>query len=366
LRSRLRTLLRCLAVAGALAVIGPAPALAAEPMPCRGVSFTDAADAAPNRDIRAGWFSIADGRLTANLRLAQVDQELEIGKQSATFTMYYGARRPDGSRSKPHYAEATTDGERWSFEYGEDSGGPRQGATTGSVQTGRDGVIEIVIPSVHATLGDTLVAAHARSFARELFSFTGGQTDFAPDGEDPQRGGGYGADFLAEPCPAPQTEPKPTPESGPPPGPRPEPGAAPGNGSANGGQPTTPPPGSPPPGSPPPGSPPPASPPPASPPPASAPARFAVTVPRLRASSLARARSLRVRVRPSLPVTSLIVALRKGGRTFARARRASLIGPATVKLVVRRRIRRGTYRLTVSGRTPEGRAVTRAVTVRVA
>ncbi len=66
------------------------------------------------------------------------------------------------------------------------------------------------------------------------------------------------------------------------------------------------------------------------------------------------------------PPTSLVVPLRKNGKTFTRRRRASLTRPATVRVAALRKIRRGTYRLTLSGRTPRGKTATQAATVRVA
>jgi len=322
--------LLCLAL-GAISVLvaaAPDPAHAAAPMPCRGVSFADADDAAANRDIREGWFSLSSGRLTANLRLEQVDQRLETGEGAARFAMYYTVR--DASR----YVAATTDGTAWTFVYGDDGGGSDPPvATAGTVDAGPNGVIEIEVPKVHAAERDTLRSIHARSFTQDAARVARSLADTAPDGDG--RRFGYGANFVAEPCPPPS------------PGPQSQPGP-----SAPQPEPT----------------PPVASPlvpmrPQTTSP--AAPAPFRLTVPRLRARSLARGRTFRVKVDPSAPLEGLTIRLSRGRRVFARGRLASLTRPAAVKVEVGRRIVRGTYRLTVSGRTRAGSRVAGAVVVRV-
>lgn len=306
----------------ALVAVGAAPASAAEPMPCRGISFTDPADAPANRDIREGWFSYSGGRPTANLRLARVDEQFDMGDGSATYAMYYTVRRTS------RFVSARFGDGAWSYAYGDDGGGVR-GTTTGSVRLGPGGVIEIEVPQVHAVQGDTLLSVHARSFTGDALGLLGTQEAGAPEGQAGQFG--YGANFLVERCPAPpsdaQAQPAPLatpdrPTAAPPAAPA-APGAAPRR------------------------------------------AAFTVTVPRLRARSLTRGRSFRVRVDPAAPVEALAVTLRTKGRVFARGRRASLTLASRVKVKVGRRIVRGTYRLTLSGRTPAGRRVSGAVTVRV-
>ena len=311
-----------LATAIALAAVGAAPASAAEPMPCRGISFTDPDDAPANRDIREGWFSFSGGRLTANLRLAQVDEQFATGDGSARYAMYYTVRRTS------RFVSARFDDGAWSYEYGDDGGGGVRGTTTGSVRLGPGGVIEIAIPPAHAVQGDTLLSVHARSFTSNVLGL-GTQEDGAPDGQSGQFG--YGANFSVEPCPAPPSDPEP----------QPAPLAMPDRPTA--------------------------APPAATAAPGAAPRRaaFTVTVPRLRARSLKRGRSFSVSVDPAAPVKALVVTLRKNGRVFARGRRASLTGASRVKVRVVRRIAKGTYRLRLSGRTPAGRTVTGAVAVRV-
>ena len=329
--------LLALAAAVALAAAAPTLAPAADPMPCRGVSFTDTDDAPANRNIREGWFALSEGRLTANLRLEQVDQQLAPGELTASFVMYYGVRRRDGSRGGARFAAAKRDDNRWSFEYGNDDGSPPSGATTGAVQPGLNGVIEIEIPRAHAVEGDTLASVHARTFVRGPANPLANTTDYAPDGPSP-----YGADFLAEPCPTPT----PTPTAAPSPTPTPAP-------PTPGPQPQTP-------------SGPPSDPPATPNAPKGEPAPFTVRDPRLRARTLSRSRSFRVVVDPASPVKNLVVTLRRGnGPVLARGRRASLRGPASVKVGVSRRIARGTYRLTISGRTAAGTTVRSTVPVRV-
>ena len=314
-----------LGTAAALAAASGTHAAAAEPMPCQGSSFTDKDDAPANRDIREGWFSYSGGRLTANLRLEHVDQQLETPGGSAEFAMYYGARRVS------RYVSATTDGETWSFEYGDDNGSAATAATTGAVQPGPNGVIEIEIPSVHAAEGDTLGGVHARSFSRGPANVGSSVTDSAPDSREPGKFG-YGADFKVEPCPAPQSEPQPQPAPEAPPG-QPTPAPPGGDGTPSITAPRAP---------------------------------FTVTVPRLRARSLKRGRSFRVVVEPSEPVQALVITLRRNGRVLARGRRASLTTTGAVRVKVRRRITRGTYRLRITGRTAVGARATGTVAVRVA
>lgn len=323
----------------ALATVAPSAAPGADPLPCRGLSFTDEAGGAANRDIREGWFSFSGGRLTANLRLAQVDQRLETGEGSASFVMYYGVRYSgDRGRGAPAYVSARTDGTTWAFEYGDDGGGVRRGSTTGSVQAGPDGVIEIEIPSVDAAEGDAIIFVHARTFTRAPAEVTGAAKDYAPGDED---GRGYGADFPVEPCPAPQGETKPPPGSEPQPTPAPTPSPTPTPDS-------------------------PSSPPGPIAPEAEA-APFTVQVPRLRARSLRRAATFKVVVDPSAPLKRLTARLStRRGKVLARGRRGSLTRAASVKLRVRRRVVRGTYRLEISGRRADGSTVSRTVRVRVA
>ena len=332
------------ALASVAALAAPAPGLApaADPMPCRGLSFADGEDAAPNRDIREGWFSFSGGRLTANLRLAQVDDRLETGEGSATFRMYYGVRYSgDRGRSLPRYVSARTDGKAWSFQYGDDDGTAASGATRGSVQAGSGGVVEIEIPTVHAAERDTLIFVHARSFATDPAGVTGGLKDYAPgNGSRDSGSGGYGGDFLVEPCPAPQSETKPPTGSQPQPtpGPQGESMAEPAPGSAPAPSPVA----------------------------KEGPAAFTVKAPRLRARALRRAASFKVVIGPSVPVKALTVKLKKHGKTLASGRRASLIAAATVKLTVHRRIAKGSYRLVISGRRADGTSVTGEFRVRVA
>lgn len=203
-------------------------------------------------------------------------------------------------------------------------------------QPGRNGVIEIEIPAVHAAERDTLSYVHARSFTSDSVNVTGSLKDSAPDSGDPAKFG-YGADFTVEPCTAPQPEPQPQPQ--PQTQPESEPLAAPSRPTA--------------------------APPTADMPSTTRRAPFTVTVPRLRARSLKRGRSFKVVIDPSQPVKKLVTTLRKNGRVLARGRRASLRRTAAVKVKVTRRITKGTYRLTITGRTSTGNTATGTVAVRV-
>ena len=326
-----------LPLAAVLALLAAAPAAAAPaPMACRGNAFADdpAGDAQTNvvmttapgsHDLRSGFFVVADdGRLTANLKVADLTTDLAPQATALSLVAYFTAGGTE------RYVAAITDGATWSYEYGHTSGSTRvkDGDTTGTPYGGADDVMEIVVPASLGLAGQTLTAPRGETIATYPL---GG--DFVSD-RGPDSGPGTSFEVAVCPPPPPPPEP-PAPPPPPPPPAEPEPQAA---------IPTTLIPIV----------------------PVKPAAPYTVTVPRLRARLLRKGRTFSVVIDPGQAVTGLTVTLSKGRKVLAKGRLASLTKKATVRLkVAPKRIPRGTYKLTISGRTKAGRTAAGAVAVDV-
>lgn len=312
-----------LTLAAVLALVAAAPAAAAPaPMDCRGMAFDDPAGdasygtfgtrAPDNLDLRGGFFRYAGGELEADIVTTASGTAVAAGADGGRVVMTFTA---GGTR---HYVAAKLANGAWSGEAGDvNSDGSLAAPSSNPVPAVADSVAQIPVPKGFYLAGQTLTAPAAMSFV----DFTTGeqQADVAP-------ASGTGTAFEVDECPPPPLPP-------PPPPPPAQPGI-----------PTTLIP--------------------------TAPVRpaapYTVTVPRLRAKLLRKGRTFTVVVVPGQRVTSLTVTLSKGGKVLAKGRLASLAKKATVKLkVAQKTIPRGTYKLTISGRTPTGRTAAGAVAVDV-
>lgn len=330
-----------LALPAALLALAPATASAAAPAPmdCGNgplVAFADAAGdsmgtltspASPSTDLKAGFFTFTDGspdRITADLRVADLSATMPSGAIAIRYVVFYTA-----GATQRYVAAIRTGDAAWAYEYG--TGGPsdplvKVGDTTGSVVTGVDGVVEIVLPA-EIVEGDALTAPSGKVILEDTLLATI-TADEANTGA---------ATFTAQPCPPPPP---------PPPPPNPEPVVE---------QPPPPPPPAPP-----------AQPTPVAPvvfirpePP------FTVTVPKLSAKRLKKGRSFTVLVEPTAPVTRLTVTLSKGVKVLAKGSLASLPRAARVRVTIAKKVAKGTYKLTFAAFGANGKKVAGAVAVDV-
>lgn len=209
------------------AVLACAPsATAATPAPgCAGLSFTDprgdavedifglgvGPPAAASLDLTAGWLREQDGRLTANIQVADLSLTTPGDSRAVwTFNWYAGAQR--------FYVQASNDGRALAYSYGtydDSSSSFRPDPTvpvSGSVFTGPSGVVQIDLPARHAQPGIKL----ERPFAESAEEVAGGRAiaDRAPDslGGEPFVVGGCLDAPPAPPAPpaAPRQPAKPT------------------------------------------------------------------------------------------------------------------------------------------------------------
>lgn len=194
------------ALATLLAVLAWAPAAVAAPAPgCAGISFTDGRGdaiedafglgvgppAGANLDLVAGWVREDEGRLTANIQVADLTPAPPGGggRSVWTFNWHAGAQR--------FYVQAASDGSSVGYSYGtyDDASASLRPDTsvqvTGALFGGPDGVVQIDLPARHAQAGVVL----ERPFAETAEEVAGGRSvvDRAPDA-------GSGRDHLVGGC----------------------------------------------------------------------------------------------------------------------------------------------------------------------
>src|SRR5262249_19532899 len=153
----------------------PTPRAALPAVGCGGLQWTDPAGdtsyslvvdlpiAQPDSlDLTAGWFRYEGGVLTANLRVANLDKN-QYGTLS-TDSIYY--MWWTGSDDVGYFVDADNNNGTVSYNYGElGTGVTTDGATKGTFNEGKDGVISIVVPqaATKATEGSTLKSTYGRT-----------------------------------------------------------------------------------------------------------------------------------------------------------------------------------------------------------
>lgn len=322
---------RPLLVAAAAAVACVATAWAQEPPPapgCQGVATGDPrgdqrttfGEAPDTLDLTGAFFrtdKTTSGRLltTANIQVARVDPSAPAGVRTASWIMHWR----DGDVLR--YAGATVTGaDEPVFDYGRVDGSSyvSEGGTSGRFVTGENGVIQIVLPEVISAPGQRLEAPYAAS---HVVSDVAGapvaeEADLAPD--DAQAGG---RTFVVAEC-SPHGD-APVPEPGPP-------VAGPRGGSLE-----------------------------------HAPPRLTVVTKSADARYVRRRGRIFLRLRSTGPVTKLQGLLERHRRPFGSGRLKAMHGKGTLIVRLTRRVRRGRYRLLLSGRDAERAPVTARARIRL-
>ncbi len=190
-----------LALATAMAT--PTPATAAAPQPCAGVKqITDTNDGHHNgTDLRAGWFSEANGKLQAVIEVAfgawepQHDDDTAVAGYALTWEVGGVRRYVRVEAPKPGRGEVRFDHGTWTRAAGFVSAG----TTSAELISGAGGTATIDVPAAAGGPAGTVLA---RPLA---LTYDGTPTnephwvDRAPGGETPD-GTEYGADFVVGTC----------------------------------------------------------------------------------------------------------------------------------------------------------------------
>lgn len=296
------------AALAAVALAAPAAEAADRPRPCQGSPIlTDPAgdafigvgpvgesprEAGPNTDLTGLFINNRGGRHTVNITIADLTTAVPTDATGVSYRMTYKL----GDASNFLRAVISSEG-TVTYTYGR--GDSEDGDTTGALFEGKDGVISVTLPSSHAgRMTDVVVAS---SYVRARADTP---TDRMPDGE----GSGTYDDAL---CPTNTSMPV----------------------SSNG-----------------------------TPPPASItedPSQTAALSVRarpnkLKLKKLRRARKLSLTLTSSEPLEDISISLQKGKKVVGAAKRDLLDGSEKVTLKLRKRLKRGAYRLVVTGRRDDG------------
>jgi hypothetical protein len=194
------------ALATGLAAVPGAPAGAVDQVKpsagCAGLSVTDARDdqindliglglgskGSPSMDVTEAFFRYDGTTLTANIRIADLDPmaagpSTSINGQASgltgvTYYMFFGVN------GATRFVSASFDGSAFTYGWGtfdQSSGVFTPGGTTaGKIFEGQDGIVQIDVPAATgATAGTVLAAPHAESDSRLVLLVT--PADVAPD-----------------------------------------------------------------------------------------------------------------------------------------------------------------------------------------
>ncbi len=337
-------LLTTLTAASVLAVPAAASAQGAAPTPgCQGIQITDkAGDSAndlepsmtgsPSSDVNAGWVSYDGSKAFANIQV----ENLTVGEVDAPFVavgwemMMTTTKGAKNVRAYHDHTGIT----RWTWGTESDPTDPStagpSGTTTGTLFPGKGGVVQIEIPlgeaEFGATPGSTLkgLGIEVRQWASTpaAVPHTGLPLVFPAPIYDTASGK---APFTLGPCPA-------TPGPGAPggaPAPAPE-TPAPGGGASQGAF------------------------------------DVKVTVPKLAAKKLAKAKKFTVKL--SGNATGITAVVRKkltGGKTLASGKLATLKGSGKLTLKTKGKLKKGSYVLVFGGKNAQGQAAQGAVKFKV-
>src|SRR4051812_13093721 len=333
-------------LAAAAAALLATPAWAAPVPGCAGTAFTDAAGDAtdstvpgpgspgqPNLDVLAGWFLDDAGTVTANIQVANLNTDVPV---TATGVDWYMIWTNAAGELKFVRASVAPGGDPV-FSYGSvtvtDANTLYQdeGAASGQFFAGPNGVVQIQVPSDLAA--GTLKAPHALTAAEQQFetpALSGGRlatADNAPDS-------GGGNDYAVGACTSAATTTS-APDVG---GASPVASTPAGQAPASSGSSA----------------------------PAARPA-LRVTVRRTSARAASRRHALTVAVSTTAPLTQVRgLLLDRRGKKVATGALARLSGKGTLKLRVRRTLRKGTYTVRVTGRDGSGTVVAKLARVTLA
>jgi hypothetical protein len=297
------------AALAAAALTGSAGAQDAKPTPsgCFGGTITDdTGDQAPfgaNMDVKGGWFRYITGKDGK----PQLVADIQVANLEKSVTPGWNAhtwwvRFQLGEETQFVIGQLNSDGS-WAFHYGADGedGYAIAGPTTGRAFEGPDGIIEVDIKQKAA--GKLLGAPHIT--ARPAMT-QGGQPILTPSADRAPDSGG-GEDWEAKPCGA-AAEVTPPPIGG-----------------------------------------------------GTAPAPAALDL----AAGKAKLSGKTVSVALTGQATKVTGTLAKGSKTLARGKLAKVAGKATIRLRGSKKIKKGSYTLTLTGITSGGQSATKALAVKL-
>ena len=301
-----------------LAAVFAIPAAAADkPAPgCAGSYADDRADwggstvgEPQNLDITEFWFDVAGDTVTANLRVAELTAEPTENTSRALWRVRWQAGDTEW------YVESSSSGQPF-FYWGEVVNGyTRRGRATGEFFPGADGVIRWTIPAA----AGGVVGAELRSPLAETLQVVNDSGVTMMGGVDTASGRLYTASRCSA-APSPGDPPAPQPQPSPQPQPQPE-----------------------------------------------AAATLDVTAPKSVRVARRGTRTLTLRLRSETGVRSVSALLTRRGRRVAVGQLPTLGHSDWLRLgaPTGRKLRRGTYRLTLTGVTAEGRSASKTVTLRL-
>ena len=337
-----------LAFAAAAVAVGGAGAQDPAPQPgCTGIQFEDpagdavaspqglgipGAKAPDSYDVTGGFFRVDDGKTTANLRIANLDATNAPGADGARYYVFFTMGDVD------NWVRATRTGDEVVYEFGRSDGTSlvTDGNTTGKMFNGKDGIVQIVVPAALKATGKTLTNTGGESRAISAEAGTLYWTDIAPDDAN------TGKPFTVAPCAdaGGGTPPAPT-----------DPGQ------------TTPPPSSPPPPSKQPESNQPGTPPPTTAGPAALDVR--VSAGKQSARKIGKRKRMTLKVSSSKGVTGLVATLKRGAKTAGSGKLAKVGGSAKLTIKVKRKLKPGSYTLSLSGTNADGQRAAGVVNLRI-
>ena len=320
-----RTLLITFALAAAVA-FGTGPAAAAPTADCGNsskdasgdnVNQTTTQQAPPNMDMTEFFWRFANGKVTANLRVAELDKTVQAPYTAHAYTIDFSVNK------EPRLLSIVIDqAGQVGYQYGHprevtstDPAPSYEGDTTGQLHEGPNGVIEIEVPEAFKPAGATFGAAsiEARQYAGRTSVGVPLPLIFVAPIADTMTGKGG---FVGAPCATPGT---PT-------------VTAPVATEVVKGTVTAP--------------------------------KLTVTAPKLVAKKISKARRFSVKLSTTAPLTGVTGQLKKGSKVFGKGSLKSLASKGTMKFKVTRKLKKGTYTLAFAAQGAEAKLTT-AVAVKV-
>jgi hypothetical protein len=311
-----RAVLLAVSVACVFGLVSPALALDdTKPAPaCSDLAFKDPAgdqvrgftgtpvdpSVGPNMDVIGGFFKDDAGEVTANLQISNLSNDIPPGASAISWYVVWTVGSTDyfvaatvASGAQPAYEHGTYDASLGQFS--------SVGASKGKFFPGDHGVIQIVIPAAaKGSEGQILKSPYA--YAYENISIPGvgsllNQDDRAPDT-------GNGKSYEVAQCAAGSTPPTGT------------------------------------------------TPPVSTTPPGTLPITLASS--KAKAAKAKKGKSLSLKLKSTEQVTGITATLKKGSTTYGTGKLASLNGSGTLKVKLKKAMKKGTYKLQLKGSTAAG------------
>lgn len=264
-----------------------------------------------NNDIKAAWlrWDVVDGEpaVTVNIQVADLNKTVPAGADNVRWYFYY-----PGAGGETQSVLAELAGGNFTFHYGHvgADGNAIDGTTTGRAIEGPNGILQIQFPSARVELGARISDAYVQT--QPLFGVILPTTDRAPNSGAAQKS------YVMQPCPGA------TP-------------AAPAVPVA----PVTP------------GAP-------------AKPANTSLPVKLAASKAKPKGRTMAVKLSSAERCASITAKLTKGRTSYGTGKLSSLDGKGTLRLkLAKRKLRKGTYTLTLSGTDSSGAKLKRSLRLRV-